>query len=152
MRPGRVVDHLPLNGAKVKCEKNYTPTPPVCHLDIFQGDLYLLQNIQIVSGAHAASCSMGSGASFSGLKRPRPHLQPKFKYQWGYTSVPPCDFVTWREGHLYFVLWCHGVCVAFVSRMEVRHTPLDVNTSLLLCEAGKRFEPQNVKDVIFYSK
>jgi hypothetical protein len=41
---------------------------------------------------------------------------------------------------------CHGISVAFVFRMEVRHTPLDVNASLLLCEAGKRFEPENVKD------
>ena len=92
-RPGRVVDHLSPNCAKINSEKNYTSTPPVCHIDMFQGDLYLLQNIPIVSGAHAASCSIGSGASFSVLKQLGTHLLPKFKNLWGYTSVPPCDFI-----------------------------------------------------------
>jgi len=92
-RPGRVVDYLSPNGAKVKSEKHNTSTLPVCQFDMFQGDLYLLQNIQIVSGAHATSCSIGSGASFTVLKRPGPHLLSKFKNQWGYTSVLPCDFI-----------------------------------------------------------
>ena len=73
-RPGRGTDRLPPYGAEVKSDKNYTSTPLVCFLDMFQGDLYFLQNIQFVSGAHAAFCSMGSGASFSGLKLPGPHL------------------------------------------------------------------------------
>ena len=59
--------------------------------------------------------------------------------------------ISWlEEGQLYFVSWCHGVSVAFVFRLEVRHTPLDVKTSLLLCEAGKRFKSENVKDIIFH--
>jgi len=92
-RPGRVFDHLLPNGAEIKSEKYYTSNPPACHLDMFQGELYLLQNIQIISRSHAYSCSVGSGASFSGLKRPGHHLLPKFKNQWSYTSVLPCDFM-----------------------------------------------------------
>jgi hypothetical protein len=51
-------------------------------------------------GAHPASCTMGTGGPFPGLKRGRglkltthPHLVPKSKLSRSYTSSPPSAFI-----------------------------------------------------------
>jgi preprotein translocase subunit SecG len=51
--------------------------------------------IQTGSGAHPASYPMGTRGSFPEVKRPgreadhSPHLVPRSKNEWSYTSVPP---------------------------------------------------------------
>jgi hypothetical protein len=52
--------------------------------------------VQTGSGAHPASCTMGTGGPFPGAKRGRgvtvtthPHLVPRSRISWSYTSSPP---------------------------------------------------------------
>jgi len=62
-------------------------------------DFSLLQNAKTVSGAHTASCSMGTGGSFSGVKRRErdvnqaPPSSAQLKNEWSYTSTPLCAFM-----------------------------------------------------------
>jgi len=55
--------------------------------------------VQTGPGAHPASYTMGSG-SLPGVKRPGrsvdhpPHLAPRLKKEYSYTSTPPRAFVT----------------------------------------------------------
>jgi len=52
------------------------------------------ETVQTGSKVHPASCTMGTG-SFPGVKRPGrgvdhpPHLAPRLKKVWSYTSAPP---------------------------------------------------------------
>jgi hypothetical protein len=52
--------------------------------------------VQTESGAHPASCTMGTGGPFPGVKRGRgvtltiqPHLVPRLRMSRTYTSLPP---------------------------------------------------------------
>jgi hypothetical protein len=73
--------------------------------------------VQTGSGAHPASCKMGMGARFTGLKRGRevkltthPHLVLRWRMSRTYTSSPPSAFVA-----------CSGTALAFNHSLDV-HT------------------------------
>jgi len=66
--------------------------------------------LQAGPGAHPDSCIMGT-VSLPGVKRPgrgvdhRPHLVPRLKKEYGYTSTPPLDLRGLLWGKLYLYLY-----------------------------------------------
>jgi hypothetical protein len=71
--------------------------------------------VQISSGAHPASCPMGTAGPFPGAKvRPRgdadthPHLVPRSRMSRSYISSPPSAFME-----------CSGTALALISRTEI---------------------------------
>ena len=69
--------------------------------------------IQTGPGAHPASYALGTG-SFTGVKRPRsgvdhpPHLAPRLKEEYSYTSTPPLGLhgLFWGELHICVITHC----------------------------------------------
>jgi hypothetical protein len=65
------------------------------------GNLSLHHCVQNCSGAHRASCPMGTRGSFPGVKRPGReadqslHLVLRSKNEWSYTSTPQYTFMAW---------------------------------------------------------
>ena len=70
--------------------------------------------IQIGPEAHPASYTMGTG-SFPGVKRPGrgvdqpPHLTPRLKKEYSYTSIPTLGLrgLFWGELYLYYYYYCY---------------------------------------------
>jgi hypothetical protein len=76
--------------------------------------------VQTGSGAHPASCTMGTGVPSQGLKRGRgvtltihPHLVPRSRMSRSYTSSPPSAFMA-----------CSGTALALVVPKTFHSTPL----------------------------
>jgi hypothetical protein len=70
--------------------------------------------VQTVSGAQPASCTVGTGVLFPGLKRGRgvtltthPHLAPRLRMSRSYTSSPPKSFVEYSGTAL--ALWFNSI-------------------------------------------
>jgi hypothetical protein len=74
--------------------------------------------VQTSSGAHPASCTVGTGGPFPGLKRGRgatltshPRLVPRARMSRSYTYSPPTPSVACSGTALAFVLYWVGCCV-----------------------------------------
>jgi hypothetical protein len=72
-------------------------------------DFYCSLCVQICSGAHPASFTMGTGGPFAGVKRGRgvtltthPHLVPRSRISRSYTSSPPPQATPWRVAGLLY--------------------------------------------------
>jgi hypothetical protein len=74
------------NGSKGKTQELIQKKIPV--------EARFLAPVQTGPGVYPASCTIGTG-SFPGVKRPGrvvghpPHLAPRLKKEYGYTSTPP---------------------------------------------------------------
>jgi hypothetical protein len=104
---------------------------------------FLSLYVQTGSGAHAASCTMGTGVLSPGLKRSRGmtltthhHLMPRSRMSRRYTSSPPNAFIScsgtalaFSTGYrksmvtfIAFVLVCFKVDLFLTNRITMTHT------------------------------
>jgi hypothetical protein len=81
--------------------------------------------VQTGSGAHPASCTMGTGGPFHGVKRGRgvtltshPHLVPRSWVSRSYTSSLPCASIACVVGQLYLVEYSY-LCDSFIPCLMI---------------------------------
>jgi len=71
----------------------------------------LLQNVQTCSGAHTASCSLGTGVLFIGINQPwheadlSPQPSSEVKNEWSYTGTCPVWLYGIRRDNFTFRIW-----------------------------------------------
>jgi hypothetical protein len=84
------------------------------------------------------------GGSFPGGKRPEreaehsPHLVPRSKNEWIYTSTPQYAFMAWcsvkAQGQLYLYLlllkWLYSPMRTFASLMDLSQSPLSIDLTV----------------------
>jgi hypothetical protein len=98
------------------------------------GNFSLHDRVQNGSGAHPASYPIGTRGSFPGGKAAgqlttHPHLVPRSKNEWSYTSTPQYTFMAWcsvkAQGQLYLYLamrayWASGGIAPRIRNLGTR--------------------------------
>ena len=80
--------------------------------------------VQTGRGAHPASCTMGTG-SYPGVKRPGrgvdhpPHLAPRLKKEYSFTSTPPLGLRGLIQGELYLYPFAFIYIYIYIYRPEL---------------------------------